>query len=81
MDLHVSKWGNSLALRIPAEIARQLKLREGSVLEAQVTLDGCIAIRPARWDRKAFADKMNQLRASMPPTKSVIKELREASRY
>jgi antitoxin MazE len=34
----VVKWGNSLALRIPAAIARQMEISEGSELE--IRLDG-----------------------------------------
>ena len=37
MNLQITKWGNSLALRIPAELARHLALREGDSLEARLT--------------------------------------------
>ncbi|GBR48915.1 AbrB/MazE/SpoVT family DNA-binding domain-containing protein [Neokomagataea thailandica] len=32
--MHVSKWGNSLAVRIPAHIVRQLGLQEGDHVDA-----------------------------------------------
>ena len=48
MDLQVAKWGNSLALRIPSEIVRQLGLREGTTVEAQLTVDGSLSMRPAQ---------------------------------
>lgn len=32
--MQVSKWGNSLAVRIPAHIVRQLGLQEGDNVEA-----------------------------------------------
>jgi antitoxin component of MazEF toxin-antitoxin module len=51
----MSGWGNSLALRIPSEVVRQLGLREGAAVEAQLTVDGTLSIRPAHWNRKAFA--------------------------
>ncbi len=33
MELQVGKWGNSLAVRLPAEIVRDFGLREGQVVE------------------------------------------------
>lgn len=42
----LAKWGNSLAVRIPKDVAEQARLREGDsiVIEA---LDGHIELRPA----------------------------------
>ena len=48
IDLQVAKWGNSLAMRIPSEIVRQLGLREGTTVEAQLTVDGSLSMRPAQ---------------------------------
>jgi antitoxin MazE len=81
MDLQVAKWGDSLALRVPAEVVRQLDLREGATVEAQLTVDGALSIRPAQWNRKAFAVKLTALRSAMPMTDSVMQELRSAARY
>ena len=81
MDLHVAKWGNSLALRIPAEVVRRLGLREGAILEAQLTVDGTLSIRPARWNRKAFALELVEARNATPKSESVMTELRYAARY
>jgi antitoxin MazE len=81
MDLQVAKWGNSLALRIPAEVVRLLGLREGATVEAQLTVDGALTIRPTRWDRQAFARELTELRSSMPMSESVIAELRGSARY
>lgn len=81
MDLQLAKWGNSLALRIPAEIVRRLGLREGATVQATITLDGSLAIRPAQWDRKAFARELNDARNAMPVSESVIEKLRSGSRY
>ena len=33
----VSKWGNSLAIRLPAKVVEYLKLKEGDDIEIQVT--------------------------------------------
>jgi antitoxin MazE len=81
MDLQVAKWGNSLALRIPSEMVRQLGLREGATVEAQLTLDGSLSIRPAQWNRKAFALELTEARGAMPMSDSVMQELRNAARY
>jgi antitoxin MazE len=81
MDLQVAKWGNSLALRIPSEVVRLLGLREGATVEAQLTVDGALSIRPAQWNRKDFARELAALRSSMPMSESVMSELRGSARY
>lgn len=61
MPMKVSKWGNSLAVRLPADLVRRLNLKEGDYVEQEVlafvksmtgmtreqALDG---IRNAKWD-------------------------------
>jgi antitoxin MazE len=81
MVLQVAKWGNSLALRIPSEIVRRLGLHEGATVEAQITVDGSLSIRPAQWDRKAFALELKEARSTMPMSESVMEELRSGARY
>ena len=81
MDLQVARWGNSLALRIPSEIVRRLGLREGATVQAQITVDGSLSIRPAQWDRKAFALELSDARSAMPMSESVMEELRSGARY
>jgi len=44
----VSKWGNSLAIRIPQEIARQARLNEGDSLALALLQDGAIVLRSTR---------------------------------
>jgi antitoxin MazE len=81
MNLQVAKWGNSLALRIPFEIVRRLGLREGATVEAQLTVDGSLSIRPAQWDRKVFALELTEARNAMPMSEPVMEELRSGARY
>ena len=45
MVVKISRWGNSLAVRIPSGMARAVKLKEGSDLEI-AEADGCIVLRP-----------------------------------
>ena len=35
--MHVSKWGNSLAIRLPAAVVEVLELKEGDEIEITVT--------------------------------------------
>ena len=44
----VSKWGNSLAVRIPLAIAREAHLSEGDCLALALDSDGGIVLRPTR---------------------------------
>jgi antitoxin MazE len=81
MDIQIAKWGNSLALRIPVEIVRRLGLQEGSTVQAQLTVDGALAIRPAQWNRKAFAAELREALQAMPMGESVMDELRRKARY
>jgi antitoxin MazE len=81
MELQVAKWGNSLALRIPSDVVRLLGLREGAIVEAQLTVDGALSIRPARCNRKDFNCELAALRSSMPMSESVMSELRGGARY
>ncbi|HEY4083923.1 MAG TPA: AbrB/MazE/SpoVT family DNA-binding domain-containing protein [Burkholderiaceae bacterium] len=80
MDLQVVKWGNSLVLRIPSEVVRRLGLREGARVEAHLTVDGTLSIRPAQWSRKAFALELAEVRNAMPMSVPVMDEVRGAER-
>ena len=86
MRLHVAKWGNSLAVRLPVECIRASGLKEGDVVEAQVTPSGEIRLMPSHvFDRSAFLERLNKLHAKMPmQTESAdqfIRRLREEERY
>jgi antitoxin MazE len=47
-DTQISKWGNSLAVRIPLILAREVRLAEGDRLTLDLATDGSIVLRPAR---------------------------------
>ena len=81
MNLLIAKWGNSLALRLPADYARRLGVKEGDQVQASLTIDGGICLRPGRWDRQAFSRELEKTRANMPMTQSVMDELRREARY
>jgi antitoxin MazE len=44
----ISKWGNSLAVRIPLAIAKQANLGEGDCVALDLNKDGGIVLRPTR---------------------------------
>lgn len=86
MHLQISKWGNSLALRIPSSVVRELGLQNGDTVRARVTADGALAIREAAWSRAAwsraaFAAELERARAMLPMGASVVDEMRPAARY
>jgi antitoxin MazE len=45
MDSMVTKWGNSLAIRIPQNLAKEIDLTEGSEIELTL-MDGNLVIKP-----------------------------------
>ena len=47
MTTQVSKWGNSLGLRLPKSVAREVRLDEGDTVDVVVD-NGSIVIRPSR---------------------------------
>ena len=63
--MQVAKWGNSLAVRIPAELARSLEIEEGDDIELRAAQDGAVEIaKDAKWV-EALA-RMRELARPMP---------------
>ena len=83
MRLQVAKWGNSLAVRLPAECTRVTGLREGDVVEAEVTPVGEIKLTPElKFDKPAFLARARKLRAKIPMTATTVEMIRrEVERY
>ena len=59
-DFRISKWGNSLAVRIPLAIAKQACLAEGDRVEVTLDHEGGIVLRPAR-PRYELSDLVEQI--------------------
>ncbi len=57
----IQKWGNSLAVRIPALLAEQLQLAEGTSVEL-ATREGELVVRPARPARYRLQDLLKDCR-------------------
>jgi antitoxin MazE len=81
MNLQIFKWGNSLAMRIPSDIVRRFGLRDGDSVDAGLTIDGALTIRPTGWSRRAFAVELGAIRAALPVGPSVMAELRRSARH
>lgn len=63
--MKVAKWGNSLAVRIPAEVAQSLRLREGDEIELEPAQNSAFAVvrKPSL---EELLEKVRQLRGRMP---------------
>ncbi len=81
INIQISKWGNSLAVRIPASFIKQIHLKDGDRVEATLSNDGSLVIRPQKLDRKTIAKMAKELRDSMKMGKSVMDEVRAEARY
>ena len=81
MNIQISKWGNSLALRIPAAFIKEIQLKDGDRVEATLSSDGALVIRPQKLDRKTLSKLARELRASMKMGTSVMDEVRSGGRY
>ena len=55
MNATVQKWGNSLALRIPSSVAKDIELRQGSTVELAVE-NGRMIVKPAKKRKPALAE-------------------------
>jgi antitoxin MazE len=82
MNLQIAKWGNSLAVRIPADYVRQIGVKEGDQLVAHFGADGALNLSPpSRWSRKTFAQELARSATTLPMGTSVIEQLRQEARY
>lgn len=78
----IRRWGNSLAVRLPADCLRQAGLQEGDQIDIVVGPDGRLSLEPQRkLDRSALATELRQLQATMPLTPAVIEECRGGERW
>jgi antitoxin MazE len=82
MKIQVSKWGNSLAVRLPADYARTAGLREGDMVEADVSPNGAMTIVPDQaFDKQAFLRRARRLRSGMKMAAPTVEAMRREDRY
>lgn len=61
----VARWGNSLAVRLPAALVAELALKEGDEVRLDASGDGAISIDRARRVDRAF-EVIDSLSLSIP---------------
>lgn len=82
VGLLVSKWGNSLAVRLPAESAKQLGVGEGDTLVGEIAPDGRLVLSAeARAVGKAEARRMREFLSRQKVTAPVVADMRRGARY
>jgi antitoxin MazE len=64
--MQVSKWGNSLAARLPASIVRALDLKEGDNIEIRIARTRNLEVSKDKSREWALA-RLRQLRRPLPP--------------
>jgi len=65
VDMQVSKWGNSLAIRLPAAVVEALKLKEGDEVEVNVAGERAFDIARDR-SRERALKRIQALRKELP---------------
>ncbi len=64
--MRVAKWGNSLAIRLPAAVVETLELKEGDRVEVHVVGDRAFDIARDRSRERALA-RIRAFRKELPP--------------
>jgi len=63
--MQVAKWGNSLAVRLPATVVEALNLKPGDSIEIQITGERAFAIEKTPGARELLA-RLRQYRGRLP---------------
>jgi antitoxin MazE len=64
--MQVARWGNSLAIRLPAAVVEALGLKEGDDVEVRIARDGAFEVAPDPARAEALA-RLRRLRRPLPP--------------
>jgi antitoxin MazE len=64
--MQVSKWGNSLAVRLPSVVVDALDLKEGDQIEVRIAGGRVFEVRRDRGKQRALA-RLRKLRRPLPP--------------
>jgi antitoxin MazE len=65
VKMQVSKWGNSLAVRLPAAVVEALGLKDGDQVEIQVAGKKAFAVAKAQGERELLA-RLRKFRGRLP---------------
>lgn len=63
--MQVSKWGNSLAVRLPAGVVEALELKEGDEIEIRIVGDRSFEVRRDAKAQRAIS-RLRKLRRPLP---------------
>ncbi len=63
--MQVSKWGNSLAIRLPASVIKSLELREGDDIEVIIAGERAFEIR-RRPEKEDLIKRLRRFRGKLP---------------
>ena len=63
--MRVSKWGNSLAIRLPAAVVEALKLNEGDDIEVIIADERVFQVR-RKPVKESFLARLRQYRGKLP---------------
>ena len=63
--MQVSRWGNSLAVRLPSAVVEALELKEGDHIEIQVVGDRQFQVERDQ-SRQAAVERLRRLRRPLP---------------
>jgi len=64
--MQVSKWGNSLAVRLPTTVVDALDLKEGDQIEIRIAADRVFEVGRDQSKSRALA-RLRKLRRTLPP--------------
>ena len=64
--MQVSKWGNSLAIRLPAAVVEVLGLKEGDEIEVGVAGARHLGVRHRRDGDREALERLRKYRGTMP---------------
>lgn len=64
--MQISKWGNSLAIRLPAAVVKALELKEGDNIEIRVAGEKAFEVSRDESRQRAL-ENLRKLRRPFPP--------------
>ncbi len=63
--MRVSKWGNSLAIRLPATIVKALELKDGDQIEIRIAADRQFEVSRVR-SREDAIERLRRMQRPLP---------------
>ena len=64
--MKVAKWGNSLAIRLPASVVATLELKEGDEIDIDIGSDRALAVTRAKTREEKIARLQELMRKGLP---------------